>query len=331
MSNQDHCTSQGYDPALKLLFSHPVMIESLIKGFVPQTWTKDLDFSSLHQVNVKHTTDDLRTRESDLIWNISFKGQPLYIICLLEFQSTIDKFMAVRVLTYIGLIYQDLVKQKQFTHKQQKLPPVFSLVFYTGAKAWDAPNTLKDCLSFAIPESLRKYQPNIEYMVLDVGQIDLGEYTFEKDNVVTSLLELEKVWNLTNTKQIIDKLNKQLQGEQFNSLRKAFLVYINRVWKPRKRFASKEFIDLSEVSVMLSERIDQWEKEKIQEGMQQGMQQTMQYTTLKLIEHKFPASASLFKDRIEEMNYEALEKLLDRIIKAQSLDELAEIMPMHEC
>ncbi len=326
MSYQDHKTSHGYDHALKLLFSHPIMIESLVKGFVPQAWTKDLDFSSLEKVNVKHTTDDLRTRESDLIWKIAFKEQPLYIICLLEFQSTVDKYMAARVLTYIGLIYQDLIKQKHFVQAKQKLPPIFSLVFYTGSKAWDAPTKLKDCLSLAIPESLGKYQPNIEYMVLDVGQIDLGEYTFDENNVVTSFVELEKVCNVTNTKQIIDKLTNQLQGEQFNSLRKAFIVYINRVWKPRKRFASKEFIDLSEVSAMLSERIDQWEKDKIQEGMQQGMQ----YSTLKLLEHKFPASASSFREKIEEMPYDALEILLDRIIKAKSVDELADIMIVHE-
>jgi hypothetical protein len=324
-----HKKADSYDPALKLLFSHPIMIESLISGFVPQAWTKKLNFSSLQKVNVHHTTDDLRSRDDDIIWKIEFQGQPLYIVCLLEFQSTIDKFMAVRVLTYVGLIYQDLIKQKQVTLlESHKLPPIFSLVFYTGAPAWNAATTLKDCLSAAIPESLRKYQPNIEYMVLDVGQIDLEAYTLDNQNVVSSLIKLEKVGNLANTKVVIDKLITQLKGKQFDSLRRAFVVYINRVWKPRKRFASKEFIDLTEVSIMLSERIDQWEQEKIQQGLQQGLQQG-EYKerlscSIKLLEHKFTAVPASFKAKIEKMPSEALKDFIDRILNATSLEELIE-------
>jgi len=31
---------------------------------------------------------------------------------LLEFQSKVDRFMAVRVMTYLGLLYQDLVRRR---------------------------------------------------------------------------------------------------------------------------------------------------------------------------------------------------------------------------
>ena len=231
--------------------------------------------------------------------------------------------MAVRVLTYVGLIYQDLIKHKH-TLVEAKLPPVFSLVFYTGPQAWNAPTLLKDCLSAAIPESLMKYQPNIEYMVLDIGQIELEEYTFDNENIVSSLVGLERVGNLANTKPIIDKLITQLQGEQFDSLQKAFVVYINRIWKPRKRFAAKEFINLDEVSIMLSERIEQWEKEKIQQGMQQGMQQGTLSLSLKLLEHKFTSVPESFKAKMEQMPSETLINLYDKILRAASLEELVD-------
>lgn len=84
VKNHDH------DHPLKLIFSHSVMIESLIKGFVPEPWVLDLDFDSLIKDNVEHTTDDLRSRENDIIWKIDFKGMPLYLICLLEFQSEME-------------------------------------------------------------------------------------------------------------------------------------------------------------------------------------------------------------------------------------------------
>ncbi len=324
---ESHNLHQGSDLALKLLFSHPIMMESLIKGFVSQAWSKDLNFSKLRKVNVKHTTDDFRTRENDLIWQIEFKGQPLYIVCLLEFQSTIDRFMAVRILTYIGLIYQDLLRNKKVTLvEKDKLPPVFSLVFYTGSQKWNAPTKLKECLSSAIPASLVKYQPHIEYMLLDVGQIDLKEYTFDEDNIVSCLVELENVGKLTNQKVIIDKLIAKLQGPEFDSLRRAFLVYINKIWKPRKRFKCEEFIDLGEVSVMLSEKIDQWEKEKIEQGLQQGLQQgadnERRTISLKLLDHKFPQAPLAIKAKVQQLPKHSLEAFLDKIIQAEEVEEL---------
>ncbi|MDM8559486.1 Rpn family recombination-promoting nuclease/putative transposase [Thiotrichales bacterium HSG14] len=34
----------------------------------------------------------------------------MYIYLLMEFQSRVDRFMAVRLMVYIGMFYQDLIK-----------------------------------------------------------------------------------------------------------------------------------------------------------------------------------------------------------------------------
>ena len=133
-----------------------MMIKDLIKGFVPEKWVKELDFSTLKKVSVAHVTDDLRTRENDCIWQLNFRAQPFYIVCLTEFQSNVDDFMAVRILTYVGLIYQDLIRSRELK-KKDKLPPVFSLVYYTGKKRWDAPLDLRAHLNPAIPPGLMCY------------------------------------------------------------------------------------------------------------------------------------------------------------------------------
>jgi hypothetical protein len=49
---------------------------------------------------------------------------------LLEFQSQPDPFVALRMLVYVGLLYQELVKPKQPT-RGGRLPPVLPLVLYT--------------------------------------------------------------------------------------------------------------------------------------------------------------------------------------------------------
>lgn len=78
----------------------------------------------------------LYPRESDLIWKVYFKdGQPLYLYLLLEFQSTQDGEMPLRLLEYIILLYRTLIKSGQ----AQALPPVMPVVLYNGDTRWRHP------------------------------------------------------------------------------------------------------------------------------------------------------------------------------------------------
>lgn len=101
-----------HDHSYKNLFSYPRMVEDLLRGFVREEWVQHLDFSTLERVGSSYVTEDLREREDDTIWRLRWGEEWLYVYLLLEFQSTIDRFMAVRVMVYLGLLYQDLIKTK---------------------------------------------------------------------------------------------------------------------------------------------------------------------------------------------------------------------------
>jgi hypothetical protein len=51
--------------------------------------------------------------------------------------------MAVRILSYVGLLYQDLIRSGQLTASGQ-LPPVLPLVLYNGVRRWQAPEEVAD-------------------------------------------------------------------------------------------------------------------------------------------------------------------------------------------
>jgi predicted transposase YdaD len=88
-----------HDPSYKLLFSHSQMAADLIRGFVNEDWVADLDFATLERVREKSVSADLRTREDDMIWRLRLGERWLYVYLLLEFQSRVDRLMAVRLLT----------------------------------------------------------------------------------------------------------------------------------------------------------------------------------------------------------------------------------------
>ena len=118
-----------HDGGYKLLFSHPQMVGDLLHGFVDEPWVAELDFATLERVTNRQVSDDLLQRENDLIWRVRWQHQWLYIYLMLEFQSTVDPFMAVRLLVYVGLLYQDLIRTRSLT-ASGKLPPVVPAVLY---------------------------------------------------------------------------------------------------------------------------------------------------------------------------------------------------------
>ena len=99
----------NHDNSYKLLFSHPEMVRDLLRGFIREAWIRQLDFSSLEKFSGGYVSDNLRGRESDVVWRVRWKGRKdrwLYVYVLLELQSTVDSFMAVRMMTYLGLLYR---------------------------------------------------------------------------------------------------------------------------------------------------------------------------------------------------------------------------------
>ena len=112
-----------HDGGYKLLFSHPEMVADLLRGFVREDWVRDLDFSTLEKVPGSYVTPELSNRESDVVWRLRWgHDRFLYIYLLIEFQSTVDPFMGLRMMVYLGLLYQDLIQRRELT-SSGKLPP----------------------------------------------------------------------------------------------------------------------------------------------------------------------------------------------------------------
>src|SRR5262249_54993787 len=144
----------------KALFSHPEMVRDLLDGFVSGEWLVHLDYASLEKVNSSYVTEDLRGRSDDLVWRAKGGGAWVYVYLLLEFQSTVDPSMAVRMLAYVALLYQDLIKSKRLVDGQ--LPRVLPLVLYNGLVGWYAKEELS-ALMHSEPRALDAYQPYLRY------------------------------------------------------------------------------------------------------------------------------------------------------------------------
>ena len=89
--------------------------------------------TTVDRPNLPACRDDPRQRQGDSPRRVRFRDATwLYLVVALEFQSTVDRYMAVRMLVYVGLLYQELVRRGELGPGGE-LPPVLPVALYNGS------------------------------------------------------------------------------------------------------------------------------------------------------------------------------------------------------
>jgi predicted transposase/invertase (TIGR01784 family) len=263
----------NHDNGYKLLFSQAPMVADLLRGFVREQWVEKLDFSTLEKVDASYVSEDLKSREGDLVWRLRYGDGDrwLYVYLLLEFQSTVEPFMALRMLTYLGLFYQDCIRQGWLT-PSGKLPPVLPLVLYNGKRKWSAAQEVAELIEI-VPGGLERYQPHMRYALVDEGALRESDLASLR-NLVAALIRLEKSRGMDDVREVLAALLQWLEEIDDPELRRAWSIWLSRVFLEAQPpgVEIRELSDFQEVKVMLAERVKEWFQEAQQEGFEQGIQ-----------------------------------------------------------
>lgn len=309
----------GHDPSYRLLFSHPRMVEDLLRGFVREDWLSRLDFSTLERVNGSFITEGLKARRNDLIWRVRWadngEGGWFYLYLLIEFQSTPDPFMAVRLLVYVGLFLQELIREEGLTASGQ-LPPVLPLVFYNGRRPWKGPLDLQSLFA-PVPEGLRRHLPQLEYFLLDENRLTQGEKE-QPSNLVATLVRMDTSRSEDFTFFAKD-LAIMLPGEKYADLRRAFTAWMVRVLRETHPGATIPAVEDLEEIPMLVETLREKYRREYREARLEGVRETL----LRQMERRFGPVPASVRARIESLSSKKeLDKIADGILTAESLREL---------
>jgi predicted transposase YdaD len=322
-----------HDQGYKRLFSEPALVADLLRGYVREPWVAELDFATLERLGTSFVTADLRTREADLIWRVRFREEWLYLYLLLEFQSRADPFMAVRMLVYEGLLYQDLIRSGQ-VGPQRRLPPVLPLVLYNGEPRWRAATDI-GALIGPLPAGLERWRPRLPYLVLDEMRLAEGDGMLPR-NLAAALFRLEASRGPEDLRQVLDALVDWLADPAAAGVRQAFLVWLRRVLLPG-RLPAVDFgqvSELEEMRDMLAQRVQDWTREWKEQGLREGRAEGRAEG---LAQGRRAGGAALLERQLEHrfgpLDLETLERLAqadaeqllvwgERLLAAESLDEL---------
>ncbi|MDO4232654.1 MAG: Rpn family recombination-promoting nuclease/putative transposase [Lautropia sp.] len=262
------------DASYKLLFSSPELVRDLILGFIPDEWLHSLDYTTLERVSGSYITDDLRQRANDVVWRVRSGQDWVYLYLLIEFQSQPDRWMAVRMLTYVGLRYQDLIRNRELD-ESGLLPPVLPIVLYNGSARWTAATDIADLLPLP-PGLVAQYQPRLQYLLLDAGELARRTDLSRLKNLAAAVIRLEHPENQGAILSLIDELNEWLEGEP--ELKRTFAIWIQALLAKRNDgiWALQKVTDLKELRMGLAEKMQVWAEEIRQESIQKGLQEGRQ-------------------------------------------------------
>ena len=342
-----------HDGSYRRLFSHARMVEDLLRRYVVPPWMGSIHFSTLEMVPAHYVSDELEQRESDVVWRVRYgpDREWFYVYVLIEFQSKVDRFMAVRLLAYVLLLYQDLIRNKRLT-RSGLLPPVLPIVLYNGKRRWSAPVQMVELVQLI--SGYESFIPRFEYFVIDEG--GLAQDQLEPlDDPVTGVFRLERSRSVEEMRRIIDALVEVLDDPELRELRRDLATWIRRAVLPARLPGVEipELHDLQEAK-MLAERAAEWPKEwmaagyekgilegrekgilegrekgilegrekGILEGRVKGILEGKRTTLIELAEQRFGALKAGHKKRIAKATEDQLKRWLKAVLTASTVEDV---------
>ena len=149
-----------YDHSYKRLFSHPPMIADLIRGFLDPDLVEGCDFSSLERRNGRSVSDMNKNWETDMIGSLRWGDREMIRYLLIEFQSRPDPMMHTRMMSYMALLWQDIVRTGGAT--PDSLPGIIPLVLYHGEMPWNVPHNVQEIIT--MPSTAHHLVPSVSYL-----------------------------------------------------------------------------------------------------------------------------------------------------------------------
>ena len=314
-----------HDSVYHKIFGHPGMVSQLLRDFLAEPWLDDLDLDRMERLNAKFHAETGERREGDMIWRIPrHGGGDTYLMLLLEFQSTPDRWMALRALVYVGLLWQHLVREKQLP-PDSRLPPVLPVVVYNGDPLWAMPLALRELVGLPEDTPLWRYQPQMRYHLVDEGAFSEDDLA-ARDTLAALLFRLEASPDPERVVALADAILAWFgRHPGFDGLRPLFAELLGGLMGPP---ASGVRVpeELLEVRNMLATRAEEWKRQWLQEGLEKGRAEGLvkgeAALLLRQLERRFGALPTEVRARVAAADTAALEAWGLRVLDAGSLEDV---------
>ena len=299
-----------HDRAWKRLFSFPDLVRDLLAGFILQEWATDPDLATLAPWSAAPVSDGLRERLQDRVWRVQGgRDRRLDVMVCLEFQSTVDRTMAVRILDYSVLLYQESLRNAP----SKPLPPVLFIILYHGHGQWKARTEIAPLLA---PHGalLAPCQPSQRHFVLDVGGYT-GALPEERNRMAELVRLASSCDPATMVKEFHGVLERWWEPEH-DRLIEALWQWLGQVHLPMYCPGAKlpALTNPREAGTMLDDKVIDWTVQWRAEGRAEGR-----------MEGRTEGQAEVIRQAARKFGSETAERLAGRLAEIADPERVGEV------
>ena len=158
-----------HDKIFRRTFGDPVHAQGLLRHLLPEALVAD--WSTLQRLDGSVVDEQLSERHTDLLFSLSLRGRPAYVLVLLEHQGTVDAWMPLRMLGYTLRIWED---HRRVHPEATRLPLVCPVVVHHSRRGWWGPRRLSELLDLdeGLHMAATDYIPEQRFELLDLTAHD---------------------------------------------------------------------------------------------------------------------------------------------------------------
>ena len=330
------------DKSARLLFKRTEHLRGLVM-FLAENIAAQLDFSQAQIGHRSYINEALRDLMSDIVFTVPFRDKSntdaLTIYILIEHQSTVDRMMGFRFLSYMCQIWQaqlEVSQNEKVPATQRKLRPILPIVFYTGTRKWNVPVSLEAVMD--VPELMTPFVPKFETLFLGLKDTDPEQFGQQDHPFGWLMTVLQKVQDtetpidetLTEALTKLDTLStEEAELHAHAMIYLSHLILSNRPKQEKDHLMQRimKHTKNTEVENQIMTGAEALVQEgKIEgkaEGLQLGVIQAKREDLLKLLGHRFgeiPDTVTKKVSRIRSLT--RLDSLFDQALTADTLDDI---------
>jgi len=304
-----------------------------VRGFVHEPWVEDLDFRTLKRLPSDYLSGmmpgEYDERIGDILWEVKWRrrraksqGSNLYVLVLVELQSTCRQEMALRVLAYVILYYMRMLKDHPLK-KGERLPVILPVILYNGDEPWWAPVDVFDLIDL-VPESFAAHIPSMKCIVIDEKRCRPEDLEALDENVVAAIIRAEQASGASDLGAVVRDLETWLRGPRYRELCRDILAWLAKVVVPM-RCPDAEVPELRSLRDMLNyveTDMPNWIEQAEERGEERGRQKGLVEAVLRLVEHKHGPVPEDVRAHVLSADVDQLLVWTDRILTAASLGDI---------
>lgn len=314
-----------HDALVKAIFSSPEHAVELLRTALPSEIAEQLDWNSLELVPGSFVDDELREHLTDLLYSVHFAGKAARVYLLFEHQSTVARWMLLRLWRYIGEIWLSYIDDHP---DADRLPVIIPVVLHHSATGWTSATELRQLfrLSPDAMATLAGYLPALRFVLDDLST----QQDHQLRARAMTAIPLLALWTLKHARgdrqflaglrSIADVLTQVLRAPTGTGALSRLIRYILQVTE----------VDPGEFHDVLTRSAGNTSNEAFmtgaeilrREGREQGRLEALRSVVSRQLEHRFETLPPWARRKIAQAREDALHQWITGLLDAESLEQV---------